>query len=83
MNILWNPEVCCGCRTCEIACSFHHGGVFSPELSSIRVENDFQNGAVRWSVDATCDFCEGENEPLCVTYCLYHALGEVRQDGNK
>ena len=28
LNIVRTPELCLGCRTCELACSFHHKGVF-------------------------------------------------------
>ena len=76
-KIVWNDKVCYGCRTCEIACSFHHKGVFSPELSSIRVSNNYQTSEIQLSVDSTCDLCEVEDQPLCVTYCLYKALRET------
>lgn len=78
MKIVFNAKACYGCRTCEIACSFHHKRVFIPELSSIRVLNNYRNGEIQWSADSTCDLCEGEDQPLCVTYCLYEALKEVR-----
>ncbi len=28
---------CTGCRTCELACSFKHGGEFNPSISAIKV----------------------------------------------
>ena len=77
MKITLDTEACYGCRTCELACSFHHKGVFSPELSSIRVSNNCLTGEIQSSIDSTCDFCKGEAQPLCVEYCLYGALKEV------
>ena len=74
--IIVNTEVCSGCRTCELACSFHHKGVFSPDTSSIKVSRDNQNGNIELSIDSTCDSCKGETRPLCVEYCVYEALKE-------
>ena len=74
--IIVNAEVCSGCRTCELACSFHHKGVFSPDTSSIKVSRDNQNGNIELSIDSTCDSCKGETRPLCVEYCVYKALKE-------
>jgi Fe-S-cluster-containing hydrogenase component 2 len=73
-NLVWNSKRCYGCRTCELACSFHHKGVFSPELSSIRVSKANQTGKITWRRDLTCDTCEREEMPLCVKYCSYGAL---------
>lgn len=78
MRILTNVKACYACRMCELACSFHHEGVFRPESSSIKVFRDNQNGEIRVSIDSTCDFCKGEARPLCVKYCVYGALKEVR-----
>jgi len=29
-------------------------------------------------MNATCDKCMGQEEPLCVKYCIYGALQEVK-----
>ena len=76
--IVRSPGLCFGCRTCELACSFHHKGVFAPEQSSIRVSRSNQTGVIGWRVDSSCDGCKGEPRPLCVRYCSYGAL---RQGG--
>ena len=78
MSIIRHTKACYGCRICELACSFHHRGVFSPELSSIRVSNNYLTGEIQLSIDSTCDLCKGEAQPLCVEYCLYGALKELR-----
>lgn len=36
LKIARDAEACCGCRTCQLMCSFHHRGMFSLEGSSIR-----------------------------------------------
>lgn len=65
---------CTGCRSCELACSFHHKKKFQPETSSIKVVQkpksrsievfDIPNGS-----NNRCDKCKGEVEVLCVKYC--------------
>jgi carbon-monoxide dehydrogenase iron sulfur subunit len=78
LKIIIAIEACYGCRTCELVCSFHHAGVFSPELSSIRVLKNNRNAKVELSIDSTCDSCQGEPQPLCVKYCVYGALKEAK-----
>ncbi len=77
VKITINTRACYGCRICELACSFHHQRLFSPELSSIRVLTCMRTGEISWSIDSTCDFCEGEEQPLCEKYCLYGSLKGV------
>ncbi|MFC1892517.1 hypothetical protein ACFLYR_00545 [Chloroflexota bacterium] len=35
--MIFDTNNCVGCRTCEIACSYHRRGVFTPGISSIQV----------------------------------------------
>ena len=65
---------CYGCKTCQLVCSLHLTGSFWPERSSIQVSRRPQRGAVRWSIDESCDECMREEECLCVKYCAYGAL---------
>lgn len=74
MRILRNSKRCYGCRACELACSYHHLRAFSPGGGSIRANKDHSTGRIEWMIDSTCDFCKGEQEPLCVRYCSYEAL---------
>jgi anaerobic carbon-monoxide dehydrogenase iron sulfur subunit len=74
LNIVNNPVACYGCGICELACSFHHQKVFSPALSSIKVLKNNRTGKVKWSIDTTCDSCKGQEQPLCIKYCVYGAL---------
>jgi carbon-monoxide dehydrogenase iron sulfur subunit len=78
MKLVVNIGACCGCRTCELACSYHHKGFFSPELSSIKVSTNNRTGEIEWTIDSTCDSCKGEDSPLCVRYCTYQALQEAK-----
>lgn len=68
------PEKCYACKTCELICSYHHKKVFQPSISSISVERDHINGIWSWSLNDTCDKCEGEEQPLCAKFCFYDAI---------
>lgn len=73
-EIILDETKCRGCNTCMLACSFHHASVFSKELSSIKVSWDYPTGKVNWTVNDSCDLCEGEKDFLCLKYCPYDAL---------
>jgi len=75
-KIVINDELCYGCRLCELACSYHFKGFFSPELSSIRVSKSNFTGINKVYIDTSCDSCEEEGQPMCVKYCFYGALRE-------
>jgi Fe-S-cluster-containing hydrogenase component 2 len=68
------PELCVGCRTCELACSFHHSGSMAPELSSVQVRRSNRTAAISWQVLPSCDLCAAETEPLCAKYCGADAI---------
>ena len=60
---------CNGCRSCELACSFHHLKCFDPSNSSIKVYRDDEKGTLELSILSTCDTCANEKVPLCILYC--------------
>lgn len=67
---------CGGCRTCEMACSFHHRGEFAPTFSSlVIVDKEDAPGCDVLIVDGpqgeriACDGCEKLDMPLCVEHC--------------
>lgn len=74
--MIFDMPSCGGCRTCEIACSFHHTGEFQPSVSSIKILNlDKKQGYAVSLADETdgmtmaCDGCKGLDVPLCIQYC--------------
>ena len=89
--MVFDMPACGACRTCEIACSFHHTGEFKPSISSIKIlskEDGFGNRVMIIEEDdgqnKACDGCEGLEVPLCVEYCdereiLYKFIGELRK----
>ena len=67
---------CGGCRTCEIACSFHHRGEFIPSISSLKILDNRDNSGYSVLIveeknaeSLACDGCKEEEIPLCVEYC--------------
>jgi Fe-S-cluster-containing hydrogenase component 2 len=73
-----NGYACTGCLICEMACSFHHSGIFSRSQSSLRINKSLSNperGArinILYNTEAetpACDLCEGEEYPLCIGLC--------------
>lgn len=75
----FDMPLCGGCRTCEMACSFHHKGEFNPTLASIKIiaaegklpfrvwlSGEKEKLAPR---EIPCDGCQELEEPLCVQFC--------------
>jgi len=73
MKIRWIPEKCYGCRACELACSFHHQGAFSPGGGSIRAFKNHQTGEIHWKRMAPVIFARG-GAALVHSFCNYEAL---------
>ena len=74
--MIFETKACVGCRTCEMACSYHHAGIFQPSISSIQISETPENLgfaiSLRTEEEGTlkaCDLCQGLDEPLCVKYC--------------
>lgn len=74
--MIFKMDKCGGCRTCEIACGYHHEGVFRPALSSIRIvdkegEPGYNVILVEESTASVraCDGCKDLDVPWCVEYC--------------
>ena len=65
---------CTGCKSCEIACSFHHTKKFGLANTSIKIFFDNKNGKIKYFFKETCDLCKNEKIPLCVVYCSSKAL---------
>jgi len=84
-KIILDTKDCTGCRTCEIACSFHHQGSFSPAVSSITIVDRWEELGFAVSFyqkdqggHRSCDGCRGLDEPLCVKYCNVLMREELR-----
>jgi carbon-monoxide dehydrogenase iron sulfur subunit len=76
---------CVGCRTCEIACSYHHKRVFDPKIASLEVGEATEwpgisiilyegQAAQEMGSHLPCDGCEGESGVMCSQYCPVGAI---------
>lgn len=69
------PENCTGCRACELACSFHCEGLFSPSKSRIRVVRIDEEGI---DVPVGCEHCDSA---VCMLVCPVKAITEDSSTG--
>lgn len=69
-----NLNKCTGCRSCELACSFHKVKSFDPAQASIKVCRDNSSGLTSVVLDNNCDLCADEEKPLCICFCAPDAL---------
>ncbi|RLE57792.1 MAG: hypothetical protein DRJ40_00830 [Thermoprotei archaeon] len=67
-RIIFVPENCRICRTCQFMCSFHHFHEFNPSKAFIRIYEDEEGNPHAEILDG-CDSCL-----KCVESCPYGAL---------
>ena len=67
-RLLVDERACSGCRACELACSFAHGGVYDPEAARISVLKDDAAGLDRPLVCRQCGVAR------CLQACTEGAL---------
>jgi Fe-S-cluster-containing hydrogenase component 2 len=63
------PELCSGCRICELICAIDHFGVNNPKKSAIRVLVTYPHPVMRLPI--VCSQCK---QPLCADACPVGAL---------
>jgi anaerobic carbon-monoxide dehydrogenase iron sulfur subunit len=68
------PELCSGCRICELACAYYHFKVNNPKKSAVRVLITYPHPVVRMPI--VCSQCK---VPVCADACPVDALR--RSDG--
>jgi ferredoxin len=75
-GLIFDMPSCGGCRTCELACSFHHTEEFTPAASSIKILNRTSGPGYQVLLMAenqgkriACDGCKELDVPLCMEYC--------------
>jgi Fe-S-cluster-containing hydrogenase component 2 len=75
-GVIFDMPSCGGCRTCELACSFHHTQEFIPSVSSLKVLSKKEGPGYEVLLVAesrgksiACDGCKGLDVPLCIEYC--------------
>ena len=70
VGILIKPELCTGCRVCQMECSFRYHNLFNPALANIKILETPKNG-ISYSITYT-DECLDCN--TCVEACVFGAL---------
>jgi len=87
LSITVNPELCRGCRRCEVACAWHDPGPLNPRHAGIRILKLDEGGSDYPVLNRECleRFCgktdprnNTRQEPACVSACLF---GVLRMDG--
>lgn len=63
------PELCSGCRICELTCAIEHFGVNNPKKSAVRVLVTYPHPVMRLPI--VCMQCK---RPLCADACPVGAL---------
>ena len=66
------PELCSGCRMCELACSVEHFGVNNPKKSAVRVITTYPHPVLRMPI--ICSQC---TVPMCAEACPVGALRRI------
>ncbi len=69
------PNLCIGCRECELMCSLVHRGRFNPAEARIRVAYDEENNCYS---PVTCRHCD---EPPCLEACPSDAVTRDEKTG--
>lgn len=73
--LMIHPDKCTGCRSCELACSFQHGGAFQPTTSRVHVYTWEREGM---SVPMMCQQCD---PAACVSVCPTGAMHQNKAAG--
>ena len=64
------PELCTGCRVCQLECSFRYHKVFNPALAHITILETPENG-----ISYSISYKDGCLDCLtCVQACVFGAL---------
>jgi len=66
------PELCSGCRLCELACAAEHFKVNNPKKSAVRVITTYPHPVVRMPI--ICSQCK---VPMCAEACPVGALHRI------
>lgn len=74
-RIIRDPDLCTGCKLCEIVCSFRHEGGFQPSMARIKIQS---RGEGKTPIPFVCQHCE---HPECSLVCPTGARKKDRKTG--
>ena len=75
--IVFEPQLCTGCRYCEVACAVWHCGRIDVAQSRIRILFDETRATERYSA-VNCQHCD---DPICCAVCPPEALQKDEKTG--
>ncbi|RJP17088.1 MAG: 4Fe-4S dicluster domain-containing protein [Candidatus Abyssobacteria bacterium SURF_5] len=70
------PNLCTGCRECQLMCSLKHAGRFNPAEARIRIEYDVEMNCYSPVICRQCD------EPACADACPSEAFSRDDRSGS-
>lgn len=73
--LMYHPERCTGCKSCEIGCSFLHFGEINLAKAHVRTVFNAETGEFEAVV---CQHCE---DPVCVAACPVEAISKDEKTG--
>lgn len=79
-HLAGDPELCTGCRLCELVCSIHNEGVANADLAKIRIDRlkDYGVWDTGLFVPEVCYQCD---EPACLMDCPQGAIKADKSTG--
>jgi len=72
--LLVQPGLCTACRSCEVACHYHHTRRFGAGRNSVHISYHGDTSDLEIAFDESCDVCLGEERPLCAEFCVPGAI---------
>jgi anaerobic carbon-monoxide dehydrogenase iron sulfur subunit len=75
--IVYDPQLCTGCRYCEVACAVWHCGQIDVTRSRIRILFDEDRPTERYAA-VNCQHCD---DPICCAVCPPEALQKDEKTG--
>ena len=75
-RIFVEPNLCNGCRICELRCSFQHYELFAPSYARIHIKKKEYEGITKPTVCKQC------GKPLCIPACPVDAITKSEVTGN-
>jgi len=70
------PEMCSGCRMCQLACTMAWTRSYNPAQSRILIDDVDATKPVNITFTDECNDCG-----ICVRYCFYGALKMREEEG--
>lgn len=73
-GLIIDTNLCTDCRSCQLACHFHHTGYFGIDMCSVHIRYVSDTSHIDITYDDTCDQCIEETVPFCVKFCIPKAI---------